>query len=83
MEFFYVLSHDFVTYTEISAYYLSQHLYWICKSTRNMTMMLKAALGLAAGATLFLGYCYYFDAKRRKDPYYKQKVRESKFFIIA
>lgn len=42
-------------------------------------MMFKAALGLAAGATLFLGYCYYFDAKRRSDPFYKQKVKERKY----
>lgn len=38
--------------------------------------MFKAALGLAAGATLFLGYCYYFDKKRRSDPNYKLKVKE-------
>jgi import receptor subunit TOM20 len=38
----------------------------------------KTALGIAAGVagTLFLGYCIYFDQKRRLDPEYKKKVRE-------
>lgn len=30
----------------------------------------------AASAVCFVGYCVYFDYKRRKDPQYKQKVRE-------
>lgn len=40
----------------------------------------KTAIGIAAGVagTLFLGYCIYFDNKRRKDPDYKKKVRERK-----
>ncbi|XP_054284743.1 mitochondrial import receptor subunit TOM20 homolog B-like [Macrosteles quadrilineatus] len=44
-----------------------------------MTMIsLKAALGLAAGAsaTLFIGYCIYFDRKRRSDPNFKKKLKE-------
>ncbi|XP_059622375.1 mitochondrial import receptor subunit TOM20 homolog [Phlebotomus argentipes] len=38
----------------------------------------KTTLGIAAGVagTLFLGYCIYFDHKRRTDPEYKRKVRE-------
>ncbi|KAL5290703.1 TOMM20 family protein [Megaselia abdita] len=37
----------------------------------------KTTIGLAAGvAGLFLGYCIYFDKKRRSDPEYKKKVRE-------
>ncbi|CAH1261834.1 TOMM20 [Branchiostoma lanceolatum] len=38
----------------------------------------KTALSLAAGVcgTLFLGYCIYFDHKRRNDPGFKQKLRE-------
>ncbi|KAI8116941.1 hypothetical protein FF38_09244 [Lucilia cuprina] len=38
----------------------------------------KAAVGIAAGVagTLFIGYCIYFDSKRRGDPDYKKKVRE-------
>ncbi|XP_055692229.1 mitochondrial import receptor subunit TOM20 homolog [Lutzomyia longipalpis] len=38
----------------------------------------KTTLGIAAGVagTLFLGYCIYFDHKRRSDPEYKKKVRE-------
>uniref|UniRef100_A0A1L8DVC9 Putative translocase of outer mitochondrial membrane complex subunit tom20 n=1 Tax=Nyssomyia neivai TaxID=330878 RepID=A0A1L8DVC9_9DIPT len=38
----------------------------------------KTTLGIAAGVagTLFVGYCIYFDHKRRSDPEYKKKVRE-------
>jgi len=32
------------------------------------------AAGIAG--TLFIGYCIYFDMKRRSDPLYKQKIRE-------
>lgn len=40
----------------------------------------RTTLGIAAGVagTLFLGYCIYFDKKRRSDPEYKKKVRERK-----
>lgn len=40
----------------------------------------KTTLSIAAGVagTLFLGYCIYFDKKRRSDPDYKKKIRESK-----
>lgn len=43
----------------------------------------KTTLSIAAGVagTLFLGYCIYFDKKRRSDPDYKKKIRESKFEI--
>ncbi|CAD7081228.1 unnamed protein product [Hermetia illucens] len=38
----------------------------------------KTTLGIAAGVagTLFLGYCIYFDKKRRSDPDYKKKIRD-------
>ncbi|KAH8299313.1 hypothetical protein KR044_000347 [Drosophila immigrans] len=38
----------------------------------------KTAIGIAAGlaGTLFIGYCIYFDKKRRNEPDYKKKVRE-------
>lgn len=41
----------------------------------------KTAIGIAAGVagTIFIGYCIYFDSKRRSDPDYKKKVRERKF----
>lgn len=41
----------------------------------------KTTLGIAAGVagTLFLGYCIYFDHKRRSDPDYKKKIRDSKY----
>lgn len=43
-----------------------------------MAMMSKSALGIAAaGAGIcFIGYCIYFDRKRRSDPLFKQKLRE-------
>ena len=34
------------------------------------------AVGMAG--SLFLGYCVYFDKKRRSDPDYKKKVLERK-----
>lgn len=38
----------------------------------------RTTLGIAAGVagSLFLGYCLYFDFKRRKDPEYKKKVHD-------
>jgi len=38
----------------------------------------RTSMGIAAGlaGTLFLGYCIYFDQKRRKDPDFKKKLRE-------
>ncbi|KAH8317984.1 hypothetical protein KR074_012246 [Drosophila pseudoananassae] len=33
-------------------------------------------LGLGLGALMFLGYCVYFDRKRRSDPNYKRLVHE-------
>lgn len=43
-------------------------------------MEISKTIGIAAGVagTLFLGYCIYFDHKRRKDPSFKKKLRESK-----
>lgn len=41
--------------------------------------MSKAAVGLAVGiAGIFVGYCFYFDQKRRSDPDFKKKLRERK-----
>lgn len=41
----------------------------------------RTTLGIAAGiaGTLFLSYCIYFDKKRRSDPEYKKKIRESEY----
>jgi len=41
-------------------------------------MLSKTYFGLAAGicGSLFIGYCFYFDRKRRNDPLFKQKLRE-------
>uniref|UniRef100_A0A182Y1N5 Mitochondrial import receptor subunit TOM20 n=1 Tax=Anopheles stephensi TaxID=30069 RepID=A0A182Y1N5_ANOST len=41
-------------------------------------MEISKTIGIAAGVagTLFLGYCIYFDHKRRKDPDFKKKLRE-------
>ncbi|KAG8039018.1 hypothetical protein G9C98_003325 [Cotesia typhae] len=41
-----------------------------------MTMS-KAAVSITVGiAGLFVGYCFYFDKKRRSDPEFKNKLRE-------
>ena len=47
-------------------------------------MMSKSALGIAAaGAGIcFIGYCIYFDHKRRHDPNFKEKLRERKCRVI-
>lgn len=42
-------------------------------------MISKAAVGIAVGiAGIFVGYCFYFDQKRRSDPDFKKKLRERK-----
>merc|ERR1712142_678080 len=40
------------------------------------TMMSRSALSLAAAGIVFIGYCFYFDRRRRSDPEFKQKLRE-------
>lgn len=48
-----------------------------------MAMISKAAVGIAVGvAGLFVGYCYYFDQKRRNDPDFKKKLREREFMFF-
>lgn len=44
----------------------------------------KQVLGIAAGVlgSLFVGYCIYFDHKRRVDPEYKKKVRDREYTEI-
>ncbi|XP_046751499.1 mitochondrial import receptor subunit TOM20 homolog [Diprion similis] len=41
-------------------------------------MISKAAVGIAAGiaGSIFIGYCFYFDQKRRGDPDFKKKLRD-------
>lgn len=43
----------------------------------------KAVIGICAGvsATLFLGYCIYFDKQRHNDPDFKKKLRQSKIWL--
>ena len=52
--------------------------------TIEMLEINKTAIGIAAGVagTLFIGYCIYFDNKRRSDPDYKKKVRERKSLLF-
>lgn len=46
-------------------------------------MMSKAAVGIAVGiAGIFVGYCFYFDQKRRSDPDFKKKLRERKSSVL-
>lgn len=44
---------------------------------RTTTAVLGAA-GLA-----FVGYCIYFDRKRRSDPLYKEKIREREYLPLT
>ncbi|XP_063990730.1 mitochondrial import receptor subunit TOM20 homolog [Diachasmimorpha longicaudata] len=42
-----------------------------------MAMISKTAMGIAVGiAGIVVGYCFYFDQKRRSDPEFKKKLRE-------
>ncbi|XP_011307137.1 mitochondrial import receptor subunit TOM20 homolog [Fopius arisanus] len=42
-----------------------------------MAMISKTAMGIAVGiAGIVVGYCFYFDQKRRSDPDFKKKLRE-------
>merc|ERR1711962_1836591 len=45
-----------------------------------MTMISKSTIGICAGVAgaLFIGYCVYFDKKRRNDPNFKRKLREKR-----
>ena len=38
---------------------------------------------LGAVGTAFIGYCVYFDRKRRSDPHFKEKLRESKWPLLG
>ena len=40
---------------------------------RNTALVIAGICG-----TAFIGYCIYFDKKRRSDPDFKKKLRESK-----
>lgn len=44
-------------------------------------MLSRSSIGIAAaaGSLCFLGYCIYFDRKRRSDPDFKRKLKESMF----
>lgn len=50
-----------------------------------LKMSSRLIAGIVAGicGTFFLGYCIYFDRKRRSDPQFKQKLRESKVINIC
>lgn len=36
----------------------------------------KVATAVAVGTAVFVGYCIYFDKKRRSDPLFKEKLKE-------
>ncbi|KAI1724638.1 MAS20 protein import receptor domain-containing protein [Ditylenchus destructor] len=46
----------------------------------SSVLNLKSPLVAVAGAAGigFIGYCIYFDRKRRSDPNYKQKIRQNR-----
>jgi len=39
-------------------------------------MLSKLSLAAAGAGIVFVGYCIYFDQKRRSDPLYREKLRE-------
>ncbi|CAG2220597.1 mitochondrial import receptor subunit TOM20 homolog [Mytilus galloprovincialis] len=43
-------------------------------------MLSRSSIGIAAaaGSLCFLGYCIYFDRKRRSDPDFKRKLKEKR-----
>ncbi|XP_059166619.1 mitochondrial import receptor subunit TOM20 homolog [Physella acuta] len=43
-------------------------------------MLSKTTLGIAAASAgiCFIGYCFYFDRKRRSDPEFKNKLKEKR-----
>lgn len=42
-------------------------------------MISKTTVSIAVGvAGIFVGYCFYFDRKRRSDPDFRKKLRERK-----
>ena len=47
--------------------------------------MISKSLSIAAGAAAvgFIGYCVYFDHKRRSDPDFRKKLKESRFSTCA
>ena len=46
-----------------------------------MSAKLVASVVAGVCGTIFLGYCIYFDRKRRSDPLFKQKLRQSKLVL--
>lgn len=41
----------------------------------------KVGIVAAVCGSVMIGYCIYFDRKRRMDPDFKKKLRESKYSI--
>jgi len=52
----------------------------------NIVVMLTQTAWTVAAAGVglcFIGYCIYFDRKRRSDPFFRQKLRESTHFSVS
>jgi import receptor subunit TOM20 len=47
-------------------------------SVYNLQLSKNALLAAGVCGSLFVGYCIYFDRKRRSDPMFKAKLKESK-----
>lgn len=47
-----------------------------------MSAKLIASVVAGVCGTIFIGYCVYFDRKRRSDPLFKQKLRQSELFAV-
>ena len=69
----------------ITDYLLQQQvlcsLFVVQQGEKRKEEMLSRTTSLCLGAAglAFLGYCVYFDRKRRSDPMYKEKIRQSKW----
>ena len=48
-----------------------------------MSAKLIASVVAGVCGTIFIGYCVYFDRKRRSDPLFKQKLRQSELNLFA
>ena len=58
---------------------LRKSLFYSRNLSRFAVMLSQTAWTVAAAGVglCFIGYCIYFDRKRRSDPFFRQKLRES------
>lgn len=54
----------------------------VVSSLLNALNRQHVVTGASIVAAAFIGYCVYFDRKRRSAPDYKQKIRESEAYFL-